>query len=142
MLNPLASAWQCFGRGSCSLSRIDLILMVLGVFQMKHFICDGPLQTLAMVQAKSHYGRPLGLVHAAVHGVGTFLVFLIAGAPSALILALIDGLVHYHADFAKENLVKYFEWRTNDSPFWWALSADQAFHQLTYIGLVWWAFKP
>ena len=142
MLNPLASAWQCIGHRRNWLSLIEFVLTVLAVFQMKHFICDGPLQTLAMVQAKSHYGRPLGLVHAAVHGLGTLLVFLVAGAPAALILALIDSLVHYHIDFSKENIVKYFKWRTSDGPFWWAMSADQAFHQLTYIGLVWWAFRP
>ena len=118
------------------------ILLTLAGFQLKHFICDGPLQTLGMVQAKSYYGRPLGVLHAAIHGVGTLVVFLLAGTGSALLLALADFVIHYHIDFAKENVVKKMGWTTSTGPFWWALSADQGLHQLTYLALVWFSLKP
>ena len=124
------------------MSQVAFILFVLAVFQLKHFICDDPLQTLSMVQAKSHYGRPLGVLHAAIHGVGTLVVFLLAGTGSPLILALADFVIHYHIDFTKENIVKKMGWSTSNGPFWWALSADQGLHQLTYLALVWFALKP
>ncbi len=123
------------------LSQTTFLLVVLAGFQLKHFICDGPLQTLAMVQAKSHYGRPLGILHAAIHGLGTLPVFLLAGSGSALILALADFVIHYHIDFTKENIVKYFGWTPKDGPFWWALMADQTLHHLTYLALVWFSLK-
>ena len=102
MLNPLTGTWQPIGLRSFKLSRIDFIFVVLAAFQVKHFICDGPLQTLGMVVAKSHYGQWLGLVHAAVHGIGTVSIFLIAGTPAALLLAAVDAVAHYHVDFVKE----------------------------------------
>jgi hypothetical protein len=124
------------------LNQVAFTLVLLAGFQLKHFICDGPLQTLRMVLDKSHYGRPLGVLHAAIHGVGTLIVLLVAGTGSAIILALADFVIHYHIDFTKENVVKRMGWNTSNGPFWWALSADQGLHQLTYLGLVWFALKP
>ena len=124
------------------MEQVLYLLLTLSAFQLKHFICDGPLQTLSMVQAKSHYGRPLGILHAAIHGVGTLVVFLTVGLGPALILALADFVLHYHIDYSKENIVKRMGWNTSTGPFWWALSADQGLHQLTYLALVWFSLKP
>ena len=124
------------------MSQVTFVLVLFAGFQIKHLFCDGPLQTLAMVQAKSHYGRPLGIAHAAIHGAGTFLVFLIAGSGLALILAIVDFVIHYHIDFTKENIVKHFGWTPKDGPFWWALMADQALHHLTSIALIWLSLRP
>ncbi len=116
-------------------AQVTYALFVVALLQLKHFICDGPLQTLAMVKSKSVYGAPLGILHSALHGAGTGLVFLISAfsPPVALGLAVLDFAIHYHVDFTKENIIKYFGWNTNDAPFWWALSADQALHQFTYL---------
>ena len=124
------------------MNQVVFVLVLFTGFQLKHFICDGPLQTLGMVLAKSHYGRPLGLLHPAIHGVGTLAVLLVAGTASAVIFALADFVIHYHIDFAKENFVKRMGWNTSNGPFWWALSADQGLHQLTYLALVWFSVKP
>lgn len=117
-------------------------LLVLVGLQAKHFVCDGPLQTLGMVKAKSHYGRPLGLLHAAIQAAGTLCVLLVAGlAPLlAVKLALLDGVVHYHVDFTKENTVKHMQWTVADGPYWWALTLDQTLHHMTYVLLVWLSF--
>jgi Protein of unknown function (DUF3307) len=125
------------------ISPVTSALLVVAFLQFKHFICDGPLQTLAMVKSKSIYGAPLGLLHSALHGLGTAVVFLIAAfSPSVAIgLAVLDFAVHYHVDFTKENIIKYFGWNTNNAPFWWALSADQALHQFTYLLLYFLALK-
>ena len=116
-------------------AQVTSALLVVAFLQLKHFICDGPLQTLAMVKSKSIYGAPLGILHSALHGLGTGLVFLIAAfSPIVAIgLAVLDFAIHYHVDFTKENIIKYFGWNTNNAPFWWALSADQTLHQLTYL---------
>ena len=111
------------------------ILALVAGLQAKHFVCDGPLQTKAMVDAKSHYGAWLGIVHSGVHAIGTAVVFLIAGYSVALFLGLgaLDFVLHYHVDYTKENIVKHFKWGFADAKFWWALTADQCLHHFTYL---------
>lgn len=111
------------------------LLLLLVLFQTKHFICDGPLQTAAMVHAKGHYGRWLGIKHAGIHGVGTLIVLLAGGiAPIAAAgLSVADFVLHYHIDFSKEQIVRRNGWTTENPQFWWSLSADQMLHQLTYL---------
>jgi hypothetical protein len=122
---------------------LEHILLLVAALQVKHFICDGPLQTRAMVEAKGYYGRPLGLLHALIHGVGTVLVFAGFGfaAAMALLLGLMDLAIHYHVDFTKENVVRNAGWTPAQGPFWWALSADQTAHQLTYVLLTYIALR-
>jgi hypothetical protein len=123
---------------------LSTVLLVLIALQMKHIVCDGPLQTLRMVEDKSHYGKPLGVLHSVVHLGGTFLVLVLTGLPlaAAVQLSALDGVLHYHIDFTKENIVKAKGWTTRDAPFWWSLTTDQALHHMTYVLLVWLAFKP
>ncbi len=118
-------------------SQIFSVLSLVAGLQIKHFICDGPLQTKAMVDSKSKYGDGLGIVHSAIHGIGTAVVLLLWLPAGILLLglAVLDFVVHYHTDYAKENIVKRAGWTTSDAKFWWALSADQTLHQLTYIVL-------
>lgn len=119
------------------------VLLLLVLFQAKHFICDGPLQTGAMVRDKGHYGRPLGIVHAAIHGAGTLCTLLIFGTSTLLAvkLAVLDFAIHYHVDFSKEQIVRRAGWTTTVPQFWWALSADQMMHQLTYLFLAYLVFS-
>jgi hypothetical protein len=116
---------------------------LIAVLQIKHVVCDGPLQTLAMVKDKSHYLRPLGLAHAGIHGVATVLILLIFGfAPAtAIIFSLIEFFAHYHIDYAKENAVKLFHWKINDGPFWWVMTLDQALHHFTYVVMAFLLFR-
>ncbi len=113
-----------------------LLGLVLAL-QIKHFICDGPLQTRAMVEGKRIYGNPMGLLHAAVHLVGTLLVLLLVGLPLwfVAVFSLGEATLHYHIDFAKERLVKGAGWTINDAYFWWAFTADQVIHHMTYLGI-------
>jgi Protein of unknown function (DUF3307) len=122
-----------------SLSQVLILLILL---QVKHFIADGPLQTAKMVTDKGHYGRQLGLAHAGIHGLATLIMLTIFQLPTTVVagLGLLDAVVHYHVDFTKETVVRRMGWTTRDGPFWWALSADQALHQLTYLALAWLAF--
>jgi Protein of unknown function (DUF3307) len=108
---------------------------LVAVLQVKHVICDGPLQTLAMVRDKSHYLRPLGLAHSLIHGAVSFLVLLLFGIGPviALVAAVVEFYVHYHIDYLKENAVRIFGWKVADGPFWWTLTLDQALHHFTYL---------
>jgi hypothetical protein len=117
-------------------------LAFAAVLMVKHVLCDGPLQTLAMVRAKGHYGKPLGLLHAAVHVAGTFLVgaFFGFGLQQAALLAVLDGVIHYHVDFAKERAIRLNAWTATDAPYWWSLTTDQAMHHLTYLLITYFAF--
>lgn len=121
-----------------------MALLLLVALQIKHVICDGPLQTARMVREKSAYGKPQGLLHALVHVAGSALVLTFFGLPAALVagLAGLDGAIHYHVDYIKENIVKTMGWGPTRGPFWWAIIADQTLHHMTAVLLVWLAFKP
>ena len=116
---------------------ISSVLLLLAAFQVKHFICDGPLQTKAMVDQKSHYGAPIGVLHSVIHGIGTLIVLVAFFGFSAVVfgLAVLDFAIHYHVDFTKENVVRMMGWTPSQGPFWWAMSFDQMLHHLTYLGL-------
>lgn len=123
---------------------LQSVLLLLVALQIKHVICDGPLQTLQMVREKSVYGRPQGLFHGLIHMAGCFIVLSLFGLPLtwATGLAVLDGTIHYHIDFIKENVVKRMGWSYSDSQFWWAIITDQTLHHMTSVVLVWLALKP
>jgi Protein of unknown function (DUF3307) len=117
-----------------------LVLELLALFGIKHFVCDFMLQTPAMLKDKGTYGAIGGLKHAFCHSIGTLIILFIAlpwnqGAhAAAVILAGLDGVIHYHIDWAKTNLTKGYT--PTDKEFWLLLGADQGLHYLTYIGLI------
>jgi hypothetical protein len=115
----------------------DVLWLVAGL-QLKHVLCDGPLQTTVMVERKSQYGDPRGVAHALIHGVGSALVLLLLGSGLgwALGLAAADGLVHYHTDYAKERMVRQRGWTSRHRAFWWTMAVDQGLHHFTYILMV------
>lgn len=113
------------------------ILLLLALLQVKHALCDGPLQFGSMLKEKGHYGEAGGLAHAGLHGFGTLVALIVFGmaALPSLALAAVDAVVHYHTDFAKETLVRRNGWSYDRPFFWWALMGDQMIHQLTYLAL-------
>lgn len=120
----------------------SLLLVLFWVF-IKHFICDFPLQTYAwMYQNKGTYGHLGGLTHAAIHGVGTFIVLAFWLGSYAWIYALADAVIHYHIDWAKMNINQRYNLKPDNSEwFWVSLGFDQLLHHLTYFGIVALAFK-
>lgn len=109
---------------------------------IKHFICDFPLQSHPWIyQNKAIYGHLSGVVHAAIHGIGTYFVLAIFNVEAAGILAVVDCLVHYHIDWSKVNINKRFNLKADNSNwFWFTLGFDQLLHHLTYFAMIWWAF--
>ena len=113
------------------------LLILLVLLQVKHAVCDGPLQTRWMLVEKGHYGRPGGIVHAGLQGAGSGACVLLVGGGAGIVLlvALVDTVIHYHVDFGKQQLVTRRNWGVTDNAFWWAMTFDQMLHQLTYIAI-------
>lgn len=116
-----------------------LILLIL--LTVKHLLADFTLQSRYILDHRRIYGHPAGILHVAIHLVGTLAALVIVGTPALLISAMlaVEGLVHYHLDWAKDNLVLKLGLTHEDRGYWMLLGADQMCHHLTYIGLaVWW----
>lgn len=112
-------------------------LILMSLLFTKHFIVDFPLQKPYQWQNKGTYGHPGGVLHAGLHALGTLIVFYFVAPAAAIYLAVIDGVVHYHIDWAKMNLNARMGWGANThEQFWILLGLDQLLHALTYIGLV------
>lgn len=123
---------------------MEAILLLLTLLFVKHFIVDFPLQKPYQWMNKGTYGHPGGLLHAGLHGIGTFLVFALfsqlqyAAIVACVYLGLFDAVIHYHIDWLKMNINKLYGWRPErHEAFWVLLGLDQLAHALTYIGLVW-----
>ena len=114
------------------------VVYILAALLTKHLICDFPLQVPFHYLNKGTYGHPGGLAHAGIHVVGTFFVLCLFAPALAVYLALVDGIVHYHMDWAKMNINKHYGWKPDNSEyFWWLVGFDQWVHCMTYIGIVW-----
>ena len=110
--------------------------LILALFA-KHFVIDYPLQVRYQYSNKGTYGHPGGLLHAGLHAAGTWLCFFLYAPGASYYLGMIDGMIHYHVDWAKMNLNAKLGWGpTTHEEFWWLLGLDQFLHALTYIGLV------
>ena len=109
-------------------------LILLFLFS-KHFIIDFPLQTPYQYLNKGKYGHPGGLLHASLHGLGTYAILLWI-TPVAYLFAIADFLIHYHIDWAKVKINTHYGWKPSDDQFWTLLGLDQYLHAMTYIGMV------
>lgn len=116
------------------------VIILLALFGIKHFICDFLLQFNYMLAEKGTYGAVGGIHHAVFHMLGTLCVLLMvfdfatASVFVALKLALFDGVVHYHIDWAKQKLNRGAT--PADRKFWLLIGLDQLLHYLTYLFII------
>ena len=112
-------------------------LILISLLFLKHFIVDFPLQNKFQWSNKGTYGHLGGVTHATLHAGATLMCFAWYAPIAAYFLALIDGLIHYHIDWAKMKLNAKMGWKPDThEQFWWLLGLDQFLHAATYIGLV------
>lgn len=116
---------------------IEAVLITLVLLQIKHWYIDFVDQSMDEVNSKGKYGEWLGIRHSLKHGIGTYIsIALVVGCEYwlfALVLALLDFVIHYHTDWSKMN---YGNRDITTPAFWNHLGLDQMVHQLTYIFIV------
>jgi Protein of unknown function (DUF3307) len=116
-----------------------IVLAAVCVLMLKHTAADFFLQTPYQYCNKGIYGHPGGLSHAGIHVALTPLVYLVI-LPASLLLAVAIALgefaIHYHIDWAKEQVTKGNNLTPQTSGYWHTLGVDQLLHGLTYLGIV------
>ncbi len=124
------------------MSETTVVLCLLVLLQIKHLIVDWCWQPPYEWQNKGSYGHWGGLRHALKNSLGTAACFIPFVSPTtALVVLLIDFVVHYHIDWAKMNINRIKGWGPlTHSQFWALTGADQFAHQVTYIGLIAYSF--
>ena len=117
---------------------IWLIFSSLILLQVKHFACDFALQTQWQIQAKGHYGRYPGFVHAGLHAITSIPALLVlTHVPHVIALVVvIEFLVHYHIDFTKARVDKALDLGNTSLGYWIIFGLDQLAHQMTYLTIV------
>lgn len=119
---------------------LQLVFILLVTFQIKHFICDFPLQREYMLKKTMpgwEFIPPLAL-HCVVHATMTFFILLYF-SPQLWPLALYDFVIHFIMDRIKSG-PRYLG-RFNDrdrSGFWNALGFDQMIHHFTHYSIIYW----
>ena len=127
---------------------IEQIFTLLLIFQVKHWICDYPLQTPYMLNKFKLKGWVYPLFcHVRVHSVFTLLIstaFLNLYSDMtvqdytriAVWMMFLDGVVHFIVDRIKAHPDLGGRWKTDNPKFWLALGADQMLHHLTHYGII------
>lgn len=114
---------------------LTTIFLLLIAFQLKHFLCDYPLQGRYMLGKFKKEGWEIPLAaHAAVHFVGTFLIAIFFGFKIALAVAALDFFVHFVVDKIKVEASRSTD--HSKPEFWWYLGLDQMAHHLTHYAII------
>ena len=116
------------------MENINLLVLLLVMLQIKHFICDYPLQNAFMLQKanKDKWVLPL-FSHSLVHSIGTFIVFVYFDIAFAIYFAIADLILHFIVDRIKASPSIGNRWGIDKPQFWWALGLDQMAHHIINI---------
>ena len=119
-------------------------LTILFLLTVKHALCDLYLQSFLTLN-KSHYTG--GWPHYLQHAIGTLIVFVWFVDPvTAVMLATIDGVVHWHIDWFKHRVLIHYQHRTGMKMetqardwYWCVQAVDQILHFATYyiLAVIW-----
>jgi hypothetical protein len=116
-----------------------MILILLVVFQIKHFVADYLLQgkyMLGKFNADWSFFKPLA-AHAGVHSGFTFIITgALVGFWPGLALGLFDGVTHFVTDRIKAGPKYFGKYQKDQKEFWWALGFDQMVHHLVHYIII------
>lgn len=121
------------------MTSVETLFALLVIYQLKHFVADYIFQSnymLKKIRPGWDFILPLSL-HCAVHA-GMTLAICLYYRPEVWWLALVDFGVHFLLDRFRSGpryLGRYTDIHKNY--FWWILGADQLFHHLTHLYIVW-----
>lgn len=116
------------------------ILILFLLLQIKHYYADFVIQTYQQTVRKGIYRDLIGISHSLDHVWATLVALIIfslyfpLSAGAILIIAIIEGLIHYHIDWVK---VHYGCKDITKPIFWNQFGVDQLSHQITYILMAW-----
>ncbi|WP_371814399.1 DUF3307 domain-containing protein [Ruegeria sp. HKCCA4812] len=112
---------------------------MLCLLLIKHMFADYYLQTPKMLSGRGEYLHLGRAQHAAVHVVGSVVVFLVFGAPLSFILIVgaLEWFIHFNIDFIKASYSDKKRLEPTQPAFWRAAGLDQLMHNLTYVAMVW-----
>lgn len=118
---------------------VSTVLLLFCLLQIKHMFADFYLQTPRMLSGRGTYLHLGRAQHAGVHTVGSVIVFAAIGAAPLFIAAVVaaEWLLHFHIDYWKGRQCDRKQLDPFKAAYWRATGADQALHQLTYVGMVW-----
>ena len=111
---------------------LDLLILIF-IFQIKHFVADYLLQGKYMLGKFKSVGWELPLTaHVAVHMAMTFCILIwYLPIEFALVLSMMDMSIHFLIDRAKVVLSRGYD-SSKDKEFWWLLGLDQMAHHFTH----------
>lgn len=130
---------------SIEISLVHATLLAMAYLLAKHTVADFLLQNDFIVSQKGRYGAPGGIVHALEHVLLTapvFWLFPSGSGSTAFMLLATEFLLHYHIDWAKDQIVHRYGLTASQRSYWAAHGVDQLLHGLTYIGILWVWFDP
>ncbi|NOC46615.1 MULTISPECIES: DUF3307 domain-containing protein [unclassified Ruegeria] len=118
---------------------IGAVFLMLCLLLIKHMFADYYLQTPKMLSGRGEYFHLGRAQHAAVHVVGSIVVFLVFGAPLVFILIVgaLEWFIHFNIDFIKASYSDKKRLEPTQPAFWRAAGLDQLMHNLTYVAMVW-----
>lgn len=127
---------------------MEQIFILLILFQVKHFLCDYPLQTQFMLKkSQEHLWQFPLFCHAGVHAIGTMIIAMLF-IPDGVydigigyfavvpVLGLLDLIVHFTVDRVKASPKLLGRYKPDNPKFWWSLGGDQMFHHLTHYLII------
>ena len=68
---------------------VHALIAILVILEIKHFICDYPLQTLYQLRNKGTYLHPGGIIHSGIHALFTTAAFLVVAPGWGLGIAIV-----------------------------------------------------
>ena len=114
------------------------ILVLLLLFQIKHWYADFKIQTYMQTVKKGVWLDPTGISHTLDHVWTSLLILLIFSIfytipiITIIVVACLEGIYHYLIDYTK---VKY-GCKDNTKPlFWNQFGLDQLAHQASYLAI-------
>ena len=118
---------------------IQWLVLLLVIFQVKHFFADFVFQNVYMLQKSRpgwNFALPLA-IHCGVHAAFS-LAIILWWNPSLWWLAAVDFAVHFVMDRIKAGpryLGRYHDMR--GKAFWVTFGLDQMVHHLTHLYICW-----
>lgn len=117
---------------------MNTILLLL-LLELKHWYADFKIQTYEQTVRKGIYQDPIGISHSLDHLIGTLVVFFVfsllvqpIGLVLALVLAVIEAVIHYHIDWTK---VKFGCGDPKSPKYWNQFGLDQLAHKICYLAI-------